>query len=125
MNRLYEPVSGQALATMIRSTAAHLGKSLLEYAAPLSPTPCQWVSQLERSTAPKPATVARVRQLLSGEPVEPPPPNNFQASPRKEQVAHAIERSPVPTSLPVYRDPCWRCGVRADVGCEHSSLGVA
>jgi len=25
-----------------------------------------------------------------------------------------------PTQQPVDRDPCWRCGVRADVGCVHS-----
>ncbi len=25
-----------------------------------------------------------------------------------------------PPPAPVYRDPCFRCGVRADVGCEHT-----
>jgi hypothetical protein len=38
----------------------------------------------------------------------------------------APRRSPVrptkqePSQAPVNRDPCWRCGVRADFGCVHS-----
>lgn len=29
-------------------------------------------------------------------------------------------RQPEPVQTPISRDPCWRCGVRGDVGCVHS-----
>jgi hypothetical protein len=28
-----------------------------------------------------------------------------------------------PPPAPVYRDPCFRCGVRGDIGCEHAPAG--
>jgi hypothetical protein len=33
------------------------------------------------------------------------------------QVRDRIQFAPPPIAP---RDPCWRCGVRADVGCDHS-----
>ncbi|MDZ7894190.1 MAG: hypothetical protein U5M50_04030 [Sphingobium sp.] len=33
--------------------------------------------------------------------------------------AGAVGRDPVPESAPVDRDPCFRCGVRGDLGCKH------
>lgn len=29
-----------------------------------------------------------------------------------------------PPPAPVYRDPCFRCGVRGDIGCEHMPAGM-
>ena len=36
-----------------------------------------------------------------------------------EQAQRAASRAPAP-EVAVYREPCFRCGVRADVGCEHT-----
>ncbi len=38
---------------------------------------------------------------------------------QSEQAQRAASRAPAP-EMAVYRDPCFRCGVRADVGCEHT-----
>ncbi len=38
---------------------------------------------------------------------------------QSEQARRAASRAPAP-ELAVYREPCFRCGVRADVGCEHT-----
>lgn len=37
--------------------------------------------------------------------------------------AGRIEDRVIPSTDPVDRDPCWRCGVRTDVGCTHSRSG--
>ena len=40
--------------------------------------------------------------------------------PRGRRPTPGKSRRPEPTQAPVNRDPCWRCGVRNDVGCVHS-----
>ncbi len=45
----------------------------------------------------------------------------------REKEAAQAERTAaraVPPPPPVYRDPCFRCGVRGDIGCEHQPVGM-
>lgn len=51
----------------------------------------------------------------------------YSAKRREASIAHSEARQPPADAERVYRDPCPRCGVRADYGCDHRSarLGVA
>jgi hypothetical protein len=45
----------------------------------------------------------------------------------REQETAQFERTMArltPPPAPVYRDPCFRCGVRGDIGCEHAPAGM-
>jgi hypothetical protein len=115
-----ELTHGEVLVLAIVQAAGYSGRPISQFASPLSPTPAAWLAQLRRAQNPTAATRARIAALLAGEPVPPPPPNNFQASPRKP-AANAVRRAVQPAVFaePINREPCWRCGVRGDIGCEH------
>lgn len=115
-----EPLTqGEILTLAIAQAAGKAGVPITKFARPLSPNLRQWIKQLRFARNPKPATVARIEALIAGQPVPPPPANNFQASPRKPAtVIVRTNRDPIPTSAPVDRDPCFRCGVRGDIGCN-------
>ena len=45
----------------------------------------------------------------------------------REQETAQFERTVArltPPPAPVHRDPCFRCGVRGDIGCEHAPAGM-
>ena len=110
---------GTVLALAIAQAAGRAGVPIGRFALPLSPSPGQWLKQLSESANPKPATIARIAALIGGQPVPPPPPNNFQASPRTPAHIRVAPTSiPIPVTRPIDRDPCFRCGVRGDIGCE-------
>lgn len=48
-------------------------------------------------------------------------------SARRREAAIAHRQAQQPTSAPVHRDPCPRCGVRGDVDCGHNKqrIGVS
>lgn len=107
--------SGAEVAMAIRRAATERGQSLYEFARPLSPHPGSWVNQLEKQDLPRPHTIDRVRALLEGRPVPPPPPNNFHLGPgtggrtpqraqTPAQPARVRRRQPRP--LLQMRDPC-------------------
>lgn len=113
--------SGADLVRAVREKARALGVPLRQFAAPLSSSVDQWLKQTELALEPKPHTVARVQALLEGRPVPPPPPNNFQKSPRRPTGVIVREMVDAASVLePVDREPCFFCGVRADVGCKHA-----
>lgn len=117
-------ITGASLTNAIRRRARELGEPLHRFAAPLSNNVETWLHQLEQAQRPKPHTIARVQALLAGEPVPPPPTNSLQnraqlrAGPRVVPVAG---RNPDPADVPspIHREPCFRCGIRADIGCKH------
>lgn len=115
--------TGAELTAAIRARAAELGPPVARFAAPLSPDPDKWLYQTARAMAPKPHTIARVQALLAGAPVPPPPPNNFQKCARRADPVLRVRVGPAITSWPdpVTRDPCFRCGTRADIGCRHQA----
>lgn len=141
--------TGSQLVDAIRAHAAETGVAVSRLVLQLSPYPNKWLSQTECAAVPKPHTVERVRALLAGEPVPPPPSNNFQtplASTADREALEAAERRaqaircstikhPIqldrPRPTPVIaidldrrpraasREPCPRCAVRGDIGCAH------
>lgn len=112
------PTGAQVVAA-IEAEAARRNLPTSTFAAPLSSAPAKWLCQARVAKRCKPATIARVLCLLNDEPVPPPPPNSFQL-PRDDtrQFVPPAHRGPVPTVEPVNREPCWRCGVRGDIGCS-------
>lgn len=98
-------------------------------AGALSPHPHKWLFQLRIALRPKPATIARIEALIAGEEIPLAPPNNFQAKPGGSASARYVAERYRPREEelppPVFRDPCPRCGVRADIGCPHSHARIS
>ncbi len=127
MIALPEQPSGADLARAIAVAATEKGVSPAVFARPLSPHPQTWLFQLEVALAPKHWTVERVRALLAGEPVPTAPTQGRKRGPRVREavVLPEVERVDEANLPPVvYRDPCFHCGVRADIGCGcHARFG--
>ena len=75
-----EGCTGAELVAALRSHAFENGIGVTELAARLSSSPGRWLGQVRAAQRPKPHTVERVRALIAGEFVPPPPLNNFQAA---------------------------------------------
>lgn len=124
--------SGIALASEIDQAASVLGMTAARLVEPLTNQPHSFLNQLRRARKPSAATVQRVRDLLRGG-------DGIKADVDRE-AKHAIERRAIarrqsidtPLTVPgratdemvngrmaVDRDPCFRCGTRADIGCRH------
>lgn len=128
---LPERPTGQEMVDAIMAGARAAGVSVNAFARPMSTQPQSWLQQLSVVRRPTALTVRRVRQLLAGEPVDPPVPTNFRrlhAPKSPTGTIGAISRQPhepdhrLPSPDRIDRDPCWRCGVRGEVGCEHRPL---
>lgn len=108
--------TGAELADAVRLAARRSGLSVDRYAAPLASNPGNWLNQLAQANRPKPHTVARIVALLDGTSVAPPP----AAAPRTQKIRAegTIREKDLPPVIK--RDPCLRCGVRADL---HAKAG--
>ncbi|WP_439539511.1 hypothetical protein [Sphingomonas sp.] len=148
MIALPDSPSGADLVAAIRAAAQASGVAIYQFARPLSRYPASWLDQTGKAASPKPQTIERVHALLKGEPVPPPPANNFQsprsaaidrealeAADRRAQARRLTTRHPLPLDRPqptpviaididrrpqaMSREPCFRCQVRGDLGCAH------
>jgi hypothetical protein len=119
-------VTGADLIEQLRAEAARRRTTVYSLATRLSPHPGKWLAQLGIATRPRPTTIARIEALIAGDDV-PPPPNNFQAKPHRARPPHVAAAASDDEDLPpaVFRDPCPRCGVRADIGCPHSHVRLS
>lgn len=120
-------VTGARLVGLIETAATERGLTAVEFARPLNKDPAKWLAQLMTAQRPKPTTIARVRALLYGEPIPEAAPNSFRFRDRNAvRPYHSTgERGPATWPEPVDRDPCFRCGTRADVGCPHRPQLIA
>lgn len=71
-------MTGADLVEELWQAARRQGVTLGQFVAPLTCVPTKYVKQLRLAKSPTPATIERIRALIAGEPVPPPPPNNFQ-----------------------------------------------
>lgn len=116
-------MDGNHLLLAIIAEAGRRGVVTRSLIAKLSPYPHQWLQQVAAAKRPRQHTIDRVRALLAGEDVPLPPPNNFQK--RNYQLSERTAAigpdrdPPIPEGPRLNRDPCFRCGVRADIGCAH------
>ncbi|APR53331.1 hypothetical protein CA223_05295 [Sphingomonas koreensis] len=128
--------TGAQLADAVRRRAHALNQPLIRFAAELATHPASWLAKVEIVERPRPVTVARIRALLAGDPVPPPPPRDRLFTLAERSAVHAedaIDRSlPPPAALtpaelnkddprPLAwsREPCFRCQIRGDIGCAH------
>lgn len=113
--------SGADVIDAVRAAARNRGVPVLRFVAPLSASPHRWLKDVAQATMPRAVTLARVAALLDGEPL--PPRQDYVRS--GEYVGRTAARGMVrvidmPEDLqPVDRDPCFKCGVRGDIGCRH------
>lgn len=136
MIALPENPTGAQLADAVRRRAHDLQVPLVRFAAELATHPASWLAKVGIVARPRPNTVMRIRALLAGEPVPPPPPRDrlftmaerAAASPDDEATHDA--RPPIaspaaelaaldPRPVAWSREPCFRCQVRGDLGCAH------
>lgn len=115
--------TGADLVTRIEQRADQLGQPLTTFARPLSWNTKAWLNSLRRSANPLPHTIERVTALLAGEPV-PPPSGQYHRVPTRPATAPAPAPAPAPGPTYVHRDPCPRCGTRADIGCKHQQVAA-
>ena len=120
--------SGEELGRMLRQAAHDAGQSIDTFAARLAQQPNKWLCQMEAIERPRAQTAARVLALIEGR-SDLPPPANSRLFGMKRNGAPAPLRSCQcePDPDPVTRDPCARCGVRADLhaanGCNRWRAG--
>lgn len=84
--------------------------------------PSSTLESIRHASCPKGSTVDRLRSAMTAWPkVE----ERHAPAPFERIRVLGIHRGPAPRSTvsapqrAVPRDPCWRCGVRGDVGCKH------
>lgn len=110
---LSERPTGPECAAALRAAAARAGQSLNQFAGGIALSEgSTFIKTLERTSRPKPHTVARIRARLAGERLPELPPS---------LGAGMVTGVPVP-ELPPARDPCFRCGTRSDLGCRHQRV---
>ncbi|MDQ0250932.1 DNA-binding MarR family transcriptional regulator [Sphingomonas kyeonggiensis] len=114
--------TGADLVRRLRRIACEKGVPLHTLCAPLTGQPSSFVAQLERAQRPSRSTLERVTALLEGRQVP--------ARPQREKPTIEVTRGPVLTiaqeaTMRVDRDPCPRCGVRRDIGCDHTTRAIS
>lgn len=110
-------ITGAELAGRIRLAAHKRGVTVKELLAPISANPYGWIKLLEQAAVPRAHTIARVEALLAG---RDPAASPQQTAPRRPAFHIAADgRSPDTFPEPITRDPCGRCGTRADLHAAH------
>lgn len=109
--------TGAALAGRIRLAAHKRRVPVGQFLAPISANPIGWIKMLERASHPKPHTLARIEALLEGREPLPAPQQTYPARPAFHIAGAKVNRGRGPDTFPepVTRDPCGRCGTRADL----------
>lgn len=115
--------TGADLVAAIEAHAAAKGVRPFEIARLISSNPRKWLQATPAYKTPKPQTIARISALLAGEPIPASPPTLNKATGRRSPD-HLVRAFPVEIEAQprVYREPCFKCGVRADIGCRHQPL---
>lgn len=114
--------TGEQIAAALRAAAAEKKLPLLHFIRPLTAQPLSWLRQVQMARLPTRRTRDRVRALLAGEPLPrtiDPNPLRERTAPRRRPAPDAIMEQEPPLTARVDREPCFHCGVRADVGCHH------
>lgn len=118
-------MTGAELVRRLHREAVRQSVPLAQFVRPLSADPHAFVRHLKMAARPMSATIARVEALIAGRALPPIGRKKPTFRPRPPKVRDRRPIDPVPTSAPVFRDPCPRCGVRADIGCGHSGRALS
>lgn len=108
-------LNGHQIAALLEARAAELGVPLGKFLAPICPGRCRhsYLKMIRRAKSPTALTRERIAALLAAAPV--PPARSYQMT-RHGPAQREPSRPPV---LSPRRDPCFKCGVRGDIGCAH------
>lgn len=110
--------TGPDLVARIRAAAAHRSLPVEDFLRPLigNKGGVSWLKELGRAHYPLARTITRVRDLVEGRPIT--PVRTYQ---RQPSAGSAGKATPIdgPAPAPFDRDPCFKCGVRGDIGCRH------
>lgn len=111
--------TGEDIAAALRAAAVQNGVPLYHFLRPITADPSKWLAQVRIARAPKSSTKDRVRALIAGEPI--PRLGGTGIREFSERSNHVVTGTSIDVSAMtrVDRDPCFRCGARADVGCTH------
>lgn len=112
--------SGAQLYAELEAEAARRGVSMAALCLPLAKFPVNWAERLRDASRPRPATVARVRALIAGEPI-PGGVSGRRVLPvaRPAAVLRVEVGPPVPDVLPLPRRTCFACGATSMTPCVH------
>ena len=105
--------TGAELLGALQQRARELGVPLKDFVRPLSSNPHEFIRLISRSKSPTKLTFDRVEALLNGQPIPPPQ----RKARRQIEPSERQPDGPIPDQ--VNRDPCFLCGTRADIGCQH------
>ncbi|WP_218146910.1 hypothetical protein [Sphingobium sp. AP50] len=115
--------TGADVIAAVTAAAARQNIPLMRFIAPLSASPSRWIRDVSNAHHPREVTLARVRALLEGRAI--PGRQKYQPSGqyvgRRINPDYARPGTPKVAFSPVDRDPCFKCGVRGDIGCSHRS----
>ncbi len=107
--------TGAELAAHIEREAAMLGVRSSQLMALVYPNPSATLNSIRNAKHPTRATVEKINGILLHKVVMP------EATERAD-MSHARRLETIAARSELHyvrRDPCFRCGTRADVGCRH------
>lgn len=116
--------TGAELADHICAEASARGMLVSHFLLPVFPTnPAARLNTIRQAKAPTRITVDRVNEVLTEKVIMPTASNRGGTIEARRLVTATIKQS-VPAKAEaegtyVSRDPCFRCGTRADLGCRH------
>lgn len=121
--RLADNCTGEDIVAAIEAEAARRGVKATALVRNLSSDPWRWLAQTGRAKSPRLATIARVRALIDGELVPPPPANNFQSTKRRRNFVRRVAGPDLPaasasTPKPAPLEPSRPAALRAEVFAE-------
>ena len=109
--------TGPELLAALEQRADELGLPFNDFVRPLNTNPREFIVGIRRAQRPTALTFDRVEALLNGRPI--PPPQR-----KSRRLCDPVDGEPGgPPPDPVDRDPCFLCGTRADIGCQHQAVG--
>lgn len=127
--------NGADLAGEIELIAATKGLSPARFIAPLTDHPHRFLQQLRRARQPTEATVERVRTFLRDMDDRTSLRDEVAQEAKRAAARRALARvqgleNPLPARghdtdtlvngrAAIDREPCFKCGTRADIGCRH------
>lgn len=118
--QLQDGITGRAAIAAIEAEAARRGVSACQLVRSLSPMPSSFLNMVSLAARPKASTIARINAALAGE--APIPPRAYQ---RRDPIRDCSGPTIAATTPRVSREPCFRCGVRSDIGCGCRTNGHA
>lgn len=113
--RLVHGCSGAEAIAALEAAAKQADVRLHDLIHGLHPSPTTFLAQLARAARPQKATIDKLNARLAD-------PRRFAQAAIDARAAE--QKAPIVAALSCSREPCFRCGVRGDIGCNCRGSGV-